>query len=1239
METKRLRHHIAAIGLLVAFLLSAASDNAEAAATFSPTGPASPAADKPRSVSFSATGEYLAAAGSSGPLSRYYINEGGALESLTPSSACSGSSVSFKPNGSVLASADAKASTVSLCTVSHTDGSVTPLGSPMPTGNAPSSVQFSPDGKLLATMNSGDWGISMFKVGATTLEPVNDGEEFFVSCPITSATFSPDSRYLLVTHSCVFDPSLAVYAIAADGSLSKVDSINPPGYQWAVDTRFIGTTDEFVAVAADRSGTTETELVTYTLGPGGEVVETAGTAPTGPGSVDIAVSPDGRLIACANRQEDKLTLLERADDGELKSVMSTSPGDGPSSVAFSPDGALLSVSTENDDRVELYHLAPGPTALPAGAPTPLGGVASSMAVSSTGRVAATTQEQDGVELFTLNAAGRLSRTATLGPAEVTTPHGTAFSPDGDLLAVADDEGLSTYAVSAEGVPVKADSAPAAGIPLRVAFSPDGSLVATVNYDTSSVSLFSSAPDGTLTPRGSVSTGDGPRSLSFSADGSLLATADELDGDVSLFSVSGTTLTAKPPISTGGNPTGVAFRPTSNQLALANYSSQSLTTYAIGPGGQATYLDSQHSAHPTGVAWSPSGEMAAAIDYEGEPGGLWTFSVSEAGAMELFGDPTDIELEPYGLAFDATGRFILTAHLFHHAIWVYPLAAPALATVIEAGPAANDNHASPQFEFDASYPSFYECKLDNGSFAPCDRSPAIQVGADGLHVIAVRARDAVGNVDPTPAAYAWTRDTTAPSNPAPNAPPNGAGNLATTVAFSWHRSTDALSGVSSYELLIDGMPHTTVQPSTCATICTAEVSGLADGPHTWSVNASDLAGNTSQGPTSAFSVDAEPPGTPSLLSPTGEAVVGTSQPTLSWLPAPDSGSGIDHYEPAIDGVALPSTAGTTLQVPTSLPDGAHAWSLVAVDRAGNRSASASATFKTDTTAPIARLAAGPRQTRPEVKVVLDAHESTDPSGAIVDFSWDTNGDGVIDRDTGPEASTTTTFPAAGAYRLTVQVTDEAGLTASAAVDVTITPPSAGALGQGAGVRFIPPKATASRLVKLVLTPPVGARGARISNDDDPNQPGIKHVVFDSQAPVTTDWLLDPQTSPGKETKQVFVWFERGTELVHTSPTIILDEEAPQIGSATFSTSQSRGGKRKAVVRIKAADRHGTGIARLRISSRCSGSFKPMKAKPRNGVYTVRVRAPKSRMRVTVRDAVGNASRCVTARRLGSAVTRR
>ena len=55
---------------------------------------------------------------------------------------------------------------------------------------------------------------------------------------------------------------------------------------------------------------------------------------------------------------------------------------------------------------------------------------------------------------------------------------------------------------------------------------------------------------------------------------------------------------------------------------------------------------------------------------------------------------------------------------------------------------------------------FECKVDDGEFAACT-SPDARTFTDGTHTFAVRAKDAAGNVDPTPASKTFTVDTTAP----------------------------------------------------------------------------------------------------------------------------------------------------------------------------------------------------------------------------------------------------------------------------------------------------------------------------------------------------------------------------------------------------------------------------------------------------------------------------------------------
>jgi hypothetical protein len=100
-------------------------------------------------------------------------------------------------------------------------------------------------------------------------------------------------------------------------------------------------------------------------------------------------------------------------------------------------------------------------------------------------------------------------------------------------------------------------------------------------------------------------------------------------------------------------------------------------------------------------------------------------------------------------------------------WSFTTAAPPDATApeteITSGPTGPTNSATGAFEFSSNEDgSTFECKLDTGAFEPCT-SPKEYAGlSEGAHAFEVRAEDAAGNADATPAARSWQVDTADPA---------------------------------------------------------------------------------------------------------------------------------------------------------------------------------------------------------------------------------------------------------------------------------------------------------------------------------------------------------------------------------------------------------------------------------------------------------------------------------------------
>ena len=269
----------------------------------------------------------------------------------------------------------------------------------------------------------------------------------------------------------------------------------------------------------------------------------------------------------------------------------------------------------------------------------------------------------------------------------------------------------------------------------------------------------------------------------------------------------------------------------------------------------------------------------------------------------------------------------------------PADTTAPQTTIGAAPTSGTTETSASVAFSSSEAgSTFECRIDGAAWATCV-SPRTWTGlAVGGHTVEVRATDAAGNVDASPATHTWTiaapappADTTAPQTTLGDTPPatTEAGEATFTFTSSESGSTFACSR--------DGDPFTD---------CTSPVAltGLEPGEHTFRVRATDAAGNADGSPaTHTWTVTAPAPPAP----PAPPADTTAPQTTIGAAPtsgtteasasvAFSSSEAGSTFECRIDGAAWATCVSPRSW--TGLAVGGHTVEVRATDAAGNVDAS-------------------------------------------------------------------------------------------------------------------------------------------------------------------------------------------------------------------------------------------------------------------------------------------------------------
>jgi hypothetical protein len=250
------------------------------------------------------------------------------------------------------------------------------------------------------------------------------------------------------------------------------------------------------------------------------------------------------------------------------------------------------------------------------------------------------------------------------------------------------------------------------------------------------------------------------------------------------------------------------------------------------------------------------------------------------------------------------------------------------TTIDSGPSGTVTSSSASLAFSASEANAtFACRLDASAWVSCSSPQSYAALAAGEHSFEVRASDAAGNVDPTPASRSWSvqgADTTAPQTVIESGPASSTTGTSATFTFS------SSEPGSSFACALDQ-----AAPSACTS--PLSYTALASGPHRLRVHATDRSGNSD--PTAAewswtialAPLDTTPPETTIDSGPTGT----TSATSASFAFSANESDA--RFECSLDGGAWASCISPHALANLAL--GPHTFAVRAIDAAGNTDAAA------------------------------------------------------------------------------------------------------------------------------------------------------------------------------------------------------------------------------------------------------------------------------------------------------------
>jgi DNA-binding beta-propeller fold protein YncE len=479
------------------------------------------------------------------------------------------------------------------------------------------------------------------------------------------------------------------------------------------------------------------------------------------GPSDVAISPDGAFVYMTAGTENSVNTFRRTPGGTLTFLgcvaqNGASGCDNPAKdaligagdISISPNGADVYVTALASDAINHFDRDAVTGALTfedcfanAGA-----GGCSSPLVNTMASPRDVAVSADGENVYML-ADGASNRSVTNFSRNLTT---------GNLTYVDCASHLGTSPAGCAAV-----NSQSFFKPTKLVISPDDkNLYVTTNIQNGGgIAVFARAASGTVSfascnstflagcNNNGLGTVANPFGIAISPNGANVYVANSFSDQVSRYTRNATTgaLSFASCVSNGGS--GGCVSPAHQAL-------DSVYGTTVSPDGKSLYVTASGNRAITNFSLAPDGAMT------------FTSCIGDFGASGCADTPLDVLDGPGPVIVSPNGTNVYVASIFSDAVVGFnrePATTPppsggggvvdttAPETTIDKGPKKKSRKTKASFSFSSSEPgSTFECKLDKKAFAPCSSPTKLKKLKRRKHKFQVRAIDAAGNADASPA---------------------------------------------------------------------------------------------------------------------------------------------------------------------------------------------------------------------------------------------------------------------------------------------------------------------------------------------------------------------------------------------------------------------------------------------------------------------------------------------------------